>query len=101
MRTVALITPDNIAFTKLAAVDCLTKGDAPVCLQLINVVGLTDEEVSAVGETVKEWQSRAEAVVVYDNLGVTEKMQTEIDALVALGKAVEQRAVAQARMQAG
>lgn len=93
MRPVILVTTDSVAFTKQAARDCLAKGDAPLNLQLMNTVGLTDDEVSAVGEVVKTWQASAEAVVVYDDLGVTKEMQDEIDVLALAGKAAEQRKV--------
>lgn len=95
MRTVALITGDDrieaVAFAKTAARDCLAKGDIPINLQLMNLEGFSDQEIATVYEALKDWQARADAVVVYDDLGLSEKMQAQIDELRLKGKQVETR----------
>lgn len=93
MRTVALIVSsdriEGVAFAKTVARDCLAKGDAPLCLQLMNVEGFTDEEIATVHAMVKDWQSHADAVIVYGDIDT--KMQADIDELVVKGKVVETR----------
>lgn len=97
MRTVALIVGEQriegVAFAKTVMRDCLAKGDVPFCFQLLNLDGLSDEEMAAVRASLKDWQAKADAVVVYDELGVSEKMQEEIDELALKGKAIESRKV--------
>jgi hypothetical protein len=95
MRCVILETPQSIAFTKQAVLDCLVKGDAPLSFQMLNVVGFTPKETAACEQMLRQWQTTGAAtMVVYTDQGITPQMQANIDAVALAGGTTEYRTMA-------
>lgn len=83
----------NIRYAQLCVLDCLQRGEAPFASHLIYPQVLDDRQAGerAVGiEAGLAWNWAADAVVFYEDLGVSPGMERALQ-LVPLGKDVEHR----------
>jgi hypothetical protein len=104
MRLVVLESPyagdvnRNVAYARACLADCLARGESPFASHLLYVQpGVLDDTVPeqrrlgiAAGFA---WGRHADAVVVYDDLGVTEGMRAGIERAEAMGQPVERRSL--------
>lgn len=94
-------TPDllrrNIAYARLAVLDCLYRGEAPIAshLLLTQVLDDTDPAQREMGISAGLiWQARADIVAFYVDLGMSGGMQAALVAAETAGRATEQRSIA-------
>lgn len=86
----------NTAYVRACLADCLRKGEAPFASHaLYTQLGVLDdgkpEERRQGIEAGLEWAAKAEARVVYTDLGISEGMQTGIEHASRLGQPIEFR----------
>jgi hypothetical protein len=106
MRLVILETPynsptpegveANIRYARECMVDCLFRGEAPFASHLLYTQILDDRIPSARTQGIEcgfAWAAKADAVVVYQDLGISPGMQLGIDRAQALGQKVEFRRI--------
>lgn len=90
IRTVA----DHVRYTRFALRDCLLRGEAPFASHLIYPQALDDlvpEERTRGIEAGLAWGVAAEAVVVYDDLGISGGMKIGIERAASRGLVIEHR----------
>lgn len=104
MRLVVLESPfagdisANIAYAKRCLHDCLIRGEAPIASHLLfTQPGVLDDDKlderklgTAAGHA---WTTVADAVVVYQDRGISKGMQQGIDVAQRLGKPIEYRSL--------
>lgn len=88
----------NVAYAKAAVRDCLDRGEAPYASHLFFTQdGLLDDTVPEqrrLGiEAGLAWGERADATVVYEDLGITPGMKQGIGRAIAAGRPVEFRSI--------
>ena len=86
----------NLAYLRAAMRDCLLRGEAPFASHaLYTQPGVLDDDKSderALGiEAGLRWGKRADATVVYSDLGISQGMALGIRRAVAEGRPVERR----------
>jgi hypothetical protein len=84
----------NLLYLRECLTDCIRQGDSPYASHWMLTRILDDKkrlERQQGMEAGWAWMARAEAVVVYEDLGVSRGMQLGIDAAVALGVPIERR----------
>ena len=86
----------NTAYARLAVRDCLDRGEAPVAFHILytqpSVIADGDPDERAMGMArARDWYTAADAVVVYDDFGVSDGMQEDIEHAQGLGIPVEWR----------
>lgn len=102
MRLVILESPyagdveRNLSYVRAAMADCLARGDAPYASHaLYTQPGVLDDNIPeqrALGiEAGLQWGAKAEATVVYADLGISSGMQKGIGRAHAAGRPVEVR----------
>jgi len=104
MRRVQILSPfrgatpadraRNVAYAKAALLDCLERDEAPFAPHLLYpaVLDESDPEQRMQGISAGlEWLAVAEAVVVYDDLGMSDGMRAELIQAEIAGVAVEHR----------
>lgn len=89
----------NVAYAQLCLADCLKRGEAPFASHLLytqpNVLDDTVPEQRKLGiEAGFVWGEVAEAVVVYQDLGISSGMQAGIDRASRQGLPIEYRNIA-------
>lgn len=94
----------NVVYARACMRDCLMRGEAPFASHLLYTQpGILDDnnpEERALGIKVGfEWGKRADATVVYVNLGVTEGMQWGIESAKAKNRPVEERCLSSVIMK--
>lgn len=103
MRLVILETPYagnvtlNLRFIIACVHDALLRGEAPFASHLLYTSALNDNvlEQRTLGiQAGLAWGSKADATVVYDNLGISPGMKLGIQAAIDLGRPVEYRTLA-------
>lgn len=104
MRLVILESPyagdvdNNLTYAREAMADCLQRGEAPFASHLLYTQeGVLDDNVPgerSLGiEAGLAWGERADATVVYADLGITPGMEQGIERANEAGRAVEYRMV--------
>lgn len=88
----------NVAYARRCVVDCLARGEAPIASHLLftqpGILDDTDEEQRGLGIACGHaWISRADAVVVYSDRGVSLGMQSGIICAERMGVPVEYREI--------
>jgi len=88
----------NIAYLRAAMRDCLMRGEAPFASHgLYTQIGVLDDDVPserALGISAGfHWGAKADATVVYSDLGITEGMRAGIANAISLGRPVEYRSL--------
>ena len=104
MRRVQILSPfrgatpadraRNVAYAKAALLDCLERDEAPFAPHLLYPAVLDESEPEQRMQGISaglEWLAVAEAVVVYDDLGMSEGMRAELIQAEIAGVAVEHR----------
>lgn len=104
MRRVQILSPfrgnsaaeraRNVAYAQAAMLDCLERDEAPFAPHLLYpaVLDESDPEQRMQGISAGlEWLAVAEAVVIYEDLGVSEGMAAELRAAAVAGVPVERR----------
>lgn len=86
----------NLAYARLALLDCLRRGEAPFASHLLYTPeGVLDDlkpDERKLGiEAGLAWGDKADATIVYDDLGISLGMQLGIDRAKAAGRPVEWR----------
>ena len=92
----AAIRQRNVAYAHAALLDCLERDEAPFAPNLLYPAVLDDSEPEQRAQGISaglEWLSVAEAVVVYEDLGVSVGMAAELRAAQAAGIVVECRSL--------
>lgn len=89
----------NLTYLRAAMRDCLTRGEAPFASHgLYTQVGVLDDDVPSersLGISAGfHWGAKADATVVYTDLGMSEGMRAGIANATALGRPVEYRSLA-------
>lgn len=90
--------PRNMAYAKAAMRDCLFRGEAPYASHLLltqpGILDDTDPAERALGiATGLAWGAKADATVVYRDLGVTPGMQGGIERALRERRKVEYREI--------
>ena len=106
MRRVQILSPfrgptpadrdRNVAYAQAAMLDCLERDEAPFAPHLLYPAVLDDSEPEQRAQGISaglEWLAVAEAVVVYQDLGMSSGMEAELRAALAAGIAVERRSL--------
>lgn len=102
MRLVILESPYagnvqvNQAYCRRAILDCLSRGEAPLASHLLYTQVLDDTVPAqrALGiEAGLAWGSKAEATVVYKDLGISPGMQLGIERAAREGRTIEYRVI--------
>lgn len=104
MRLVVLESPyagdtaGNVVYARRCLADCLMRGEAPLASHLLYTQpGVLRDDVvveRALGiRAGHEWMRVADAVVVYEDHGVSPGMQRGIAVAMAAGKAIEYRRI--------
>lgn len=88
----------NVAYARAAMADCLRRGEAPFASHLLYTQsGVLDDDVPAerrLGiEAGLAWGERADATVVYGDLGVSRGMAQGIDRAKACRRPIEHRSL--------
>ncbi|NEU14646.1 hypothetical protein G3T14_21415 [Methylobacterium sp. BTF04] len=91
-------TARNVAYAKAAMRDCLERGEAPYASHLLftqaGILDDTNPAQRALGiEAGLAWGAKADATVVYRDLGVTAGMQEGISRALSEGRKVEYREI--------
>ena len=84
----------NVKYAKLCMRDCLLRGEAPFASHLLYPQVLDDSNVEERGlgiEAGLAWGARAEATVVYTDLGVSPGMLLGVERAALAGRPVEHR----------
>lgn len=88
----------NVAYARAAMADCLRRGEAPFASHLLYTQpGVLDDTVPderALGIAAGlAWGDRADATVVYVDLGMSTGMQYGVERAIAAGRALEHRRI--------
>jgi hypothetical protein len=88
----------NKAYARAAMHDCIRRGEAPFASHLLYTQpGVLNDQVKAERELgIKAglaWGEKADATVVYDDLGVSEGMRQGIARATTAGRPVEMRSI--------
>jgi hypothetical protein len=88
----------NLRYARAAMRDCLTRGEAPFASHcLYTQPGVLDDNViseRALGIGAGQaWGDKADATVVYDDMGVSPGMQYGIDRAIKAGRPIEYRKI--------
>jgi hypothetical protein len=89
----------NERYARLAMRDCLTRGEAPFASHLLytqpGVLAdyVISERTLGIGAG-QAWGDKADATVVYDDLGISSGMQYGIDRAIKAGRPIEYRQLA-------
>ena len=86
----------NLHYARLAAADCVSRGESPYGSHLILTQFMDDEDPwqRATGMTLGwAWLTVADKVVVYQDLGVSDGMKQGIDEATRLGVPIEYRSI--------
>lgn len=88
----------NIQYARAALRDCLNRGEAPLASHLLYTqLGVLDDNVpherTAGIEAGLAWGEKADATVVYTDLGISRGMQYGIDAAIKSNRPVEYRKI--------
>jgi hypothetical protein len=86
----------NVAYARACLADCLARGEAPIASHLLytqpGVLDDTNPEQRKLGINAGfAWNRFAEAVVVYEDLGVSSGMLLGIQRAEVMGQPVERR----------
>ncbi len=86
----------NVAYSKLCVRDCILRGEAPIASHLLfTQPGILRDEIPGerkLGiDAGHAWLLVADAVVVYEDRGISDGMQLGIDRAIVLGIPVEFR----------
>jgi hypothetical protein len=95
----------NVAYARAAMHDCIRRGEAPFASHLLYTQpGVLNDQVKAERELgIKaglEWGDKADATVVYTDLGVSEGMRQGVARAVTAGRHVEMRSIPDWRLSA-
>ena len=104
MRLVVLESPyagnvdRNVAYARAAMADCLARGESPYASHLLftqpGVLDDTIPEQRKLGIAAGfAWGRHADAVVVYEDLGVSSGMRAGIERAEAMGQPIERRSL--------
>lgn len=106
MRRVQILSPfrgampaerhRNVAYAQAALLDCLGRDEAPFAPHLLYPAVLDDSDPEQRMQGISaglEWLAVAEAVVVYEDLGVSEGMTAELRQAEIAGVPVERRSL--------
>ena len=106
MRRVQILSPfrgktpaerdRNVAYAQAAMLDCLERDEAPFAPHLLYPAVLDESEPEQRAHAISaglEWLAVAEAVVVYEDYGVSEGMAAELRAAEVAGIPVERRSL--------
>lgn len=91
----------NIRYARFCLIDCLRRGEAPFASHLLYTQVLSDMVPAERGDGFRAgfaWLDVAEAVVVYEDLGITPGMRAGITRAGKAGIAVEARRLPEAVM---
>ena len=88
----------NVAYARAALADCLSRGEAPFASHLLftqpGVLDDTVPEERALGIAAGfAWAEHADAVVVYEDLGISRGMLAGIERAEKRGQPVERRSL--------
>ena len=88
----------NLRYLRAALRDCIERGEAPFASHAIYTQpGVLDDRVPAEREmgilAGWAWLAKADAVAVYDDLGVSPSMERGIEAATHFGKPIERRSL--------
>lgn len=104
MRRVILESPyagdnaRNLKYAHECIADCLARDEAPFASHVLYTTALDDNDPAerSIGINAGQcWMSRADAVVVYEDHGVSSGMQMGIEKAKAMGVPVERRRIYQ------
>lgn len=92
-------TERNTAYARAALRDCIERGESPLASHMLYTQeGVLDDsnplQRSLGIQCGLEWATKADATVVYDDLGVSSGMQAGISHAGLLGRPVEYRKIA-------
>ncbi len=88
--------PDNVAYLRRCIADCVRRGESPYASHrmLTEALDDLDPEDRALGiKAGFEWHKRADAQVVYTDLGISTGMQAGIEHARLVGIEVEYRQI--------
>jgi hypothetical protein len=86
-------TDKNVAYARRCMKDCFDRGEAPYAPHLLypQILDDTLEKERQLG--MSAWLVRANVLVVYEDLGVSVGMRSEIEYAEAMGLSVERRSI--------
>lgn len=102
MRKVIIESPysgdtlGNVRYAKECLLDCLDRGEAPIASHLLytQVLDDTDSEERTIGMLAGHaWAEVADAVVVYNDFGISDGMHLGIEAAIEADVPVEYRSL--------
>lgn len=88
------VVDENIKYARACLHDCLNRGEAPFASHLLYTQVLDDEDKNERRQGIvagQAWLSVVDAVVVYQDFGISKGMREGIDAANAAGVPVEYR----------
>ena len=86
----------NVAYARRCMLNCLGRGEAPMAGHLLYTQVWDDADPAQRAAGIKAhlaWIRRADAVVVYEDYGISEGMQLAIDHAKSIGVPIEYRGI--------
>lgn len=82
----------NLAYARAALRDCLMRNEAPLASRILYTqLGVLDEpKLIAAGLW---WGAKADATIVYADLGITQEMEQNIASAQIIGRPIERRSI--------